>query len=257
MSTVIQDHLDFLNEKIFQTEKKWPHFKGMLNDIKKIAQDINEDDEVAILERSYIYGGSSLFAPLFTNGNLNLIDCQTLTAAERGGYQANWTDDDRCIKIASQYKAPITSTELPSNSQDYIIIPNVVHHVRDQDAMFKEFERILKPGGRGYIFEALVRELHQKPDDYIRYTPWGFEYMFEKSGLKMKEFTPVGGPFEAISYCWIQAVQYLPEEKRKEMETWFYGEEFQRLLKLDGENPENQFRKHTSFPMAYGIFFEK
>jgi SAM-dependent methyltransferase len=253
----IKQHLDFLRENIFQVEKKWPHFAGMLNDVVALTKEVKPEQQVVILERSYVYGGDSLFAPLFDKGNVVSVDCQTLTAGERGGYQSSWTNDPRCIHITSQYKEPITDTKLAAASADFLLIPNVIHHVRDQDAMFKEFARLLKPGGVGYIFEALLRELHQIPDDFIRYTPWGFEYMLEKVGLKLVKHTPVGGPFEAIAYCWVQALQYFPEEIRKEKEEWFFNQHFKELMHWDQTYTENKFRKHTEFPIGYGIYFTK
>ncbi len=253
----LQEHLDFLHEKIYQTKTKWPHFAGLINEVQEIANDLKPDSNAAILERAYMYGGISLLKPLFSKGNVISVDCQTLTAKERGGFQAHWTIDPRCIRIESDYKAPITDSRIDSDSQDYILIPNVLHHERDQDAMFKEFYRILKPGGKGYIFEALIRELHQAPDDYVRYTPWGFDYMLEKAGLKMNKFTPIGGPFEVITYCWVQALQFIPEEERQSYEKQFYEVEFPKLLEMDKKYPKNLFREHTSFPLGYGIYFEK
>ena len=257
MDLKVEAHKQFLKEKIFQIGNKWPHFERLIQDVEKIGQSVKETDTVAILERSYIYGGVSLFAPLFNRCNLISIDCQTLTAEERGGYQANWTNDARCLHIKSAKKAPITNTTLQDNSCDILIVPNVVHHERDQDGMFNEFFRILKPGGRGYIFEALLRELHQIPDDYVRYTPWGFEYMLQKSGLNMVDYKTSGGPFEAISYCWDQALQYIPDGEQEELKSWFKSKHFQELLDLDKKYPENVKRDHTSFPVAYSVYFEK
>jgi hypothetical protein len=250
-------HLEFLHEGIFKTKTKWPHFNRLLEDMVSLGAKVKPDETVAILERSYVYGGDSLFAPLISKCDLILIDCQTLTASDRGAYQKHWTDDERCIHITSQIKAPITDTGLKTASVDLLIVPNVVHHERDQDAMFAEFSRIMKKGARGYIFEALLRELHQMPDDYVRYTPWGFEYMFEKHGLKLSEYTPVGGPFEAITYCWDQALQYIPDDEKVELKSWFWDKHYAELLELDRKYTKNLKRMHTSFPLGYGIYFEK
>ena len=89
--------------------------------------------------------------------------------------------------------------------------------------MFAEIARLLKKGGTGYIFEALLRELHQVPDDYLRYTPWGFETILARHGLKMTEWKPAGGAFEAIAYCWVQALQYMPPEERQERKMVFHS----------------------------------
>lgn len=256
-SSAIAAHRQFLYENIYQTSTKWPHFKRLLQDVEDLAAALQPDETAVCLERAYVYGGDSLFAPLFRTGTFIGVDCETETGRERGGYQASWTQHPDCLHLKCDRVAPIEATGLPDECADLVIVPNVVHHVRDQDAMFAELARILKPGGRGYIFEALLRELHQAPDDYIRWTPWGFETELKKHGLKLTEWKPGGGPFEAIAYCWIQALQYLPEAERAEREKWFFGEEFPRLMAMDARVDKNLVRPLSSFPLAYGIFFTK
>ncbi len=136
------------------------------------------------------------------------------------------------MHIPATLRAEITDTGLPTASADLLLIPNVIHHVRKQDEMFAEFARLLKPGAVGYLFEALLRELHQQPDDYLRYTPYGFESMLTRHGLRMTDWRPAGGPFEAIAYCWVQALQYLPPDEREEREGWFFREHFPALMEL-------------------------
>jgi SAM-dependent methyltransferase len=256
-SIPVQEHLDFLADGIFQVRTKWPHFQRMLDDLVELAAQVRPEQRVVCLERAYVYGGDSLFAPLFTKGEFVSVDCHLQSTAERAGYQKSWLEDPRCIHIPATLQAQITQIPLPDHSADILLVPNVVHHVQDQEAMFAEIARLLKPGGTGYIFEALLRELHQAPDDYVRYTPWGFETMLKKHGLRQTEWRPAGGPFEAISYCWVQALQYLPPEERAEKEAWFYDVHLPELLALDRKYPDNLSRQHTTFPVGYGVFFTK
>lgn len=250
-------HVEFLHENIFQTKTKWPHYNRLLKDLGELADQVKPGQKVVILERSYVFGGNSLFAPLFTQGDVTVVDCEVKSTEERAGYQAHWTDDPRCIKRGADYRASIQQTGLPDHCADFLLIPNVVHHVADQVGMFKEMARLLKPEGKGYLFEALVRELHQIPDDYVRYTPWGFQEMLGQQALKMTTWKPAGGPFESIAYSWVQALQYIPEDERKEKEEWFFTKHFPELMMMDEKYTKNHFRKHTSFPVAYSIFFEQ
>lgn len=250
-------HIEFLHERIFQTRTKWPHFARMLGDVRELAETCREGARVAILERAYVYGGDSLFAPLFDRQKVTVVDCEISTTAERDGYQKSWTDDPRCLHRPADRRAPITKTGLPDASADLLLVPNVVHHVRDQDGMFEEIRRLMAPGATGYLFEALLRELHQAPDDYLRYTPWGFEAVLERHGLRLAEWRPAGGPFESIAYCWVQALQYFPEPERRRREEWFFGTHFPELLELDRRHPRNLVRPHTTFPVGYSVFFKK
>lgn len=257
MPATVANHLAFLRERIFQVETRWPHFARLLDDVAGLATTLPEGADVVILERAYVYGGDSLFAPLFWRQRAIAVDCELATTAERGGYQRSWTDDPRCIHAAAHRRAAITATGLPDACATALLVPNVVHHVADQDGMFAEIARLLRPGGTGYIFEALLRELHQIPDDYVRYTPWGFRAMLSRHGLEMTGWTPAGGPFEAIAYCWVQALQYIPDEERARTERWFYTEHFPELMRMDARYTRNTFRAHTEFPVAYSIHFRR
>ena len=82
-------------------------------------------------------------------------------------------DDSRFIKIKHTSRATISNTKLEAECADLVLIPNLVHHVEDQDLLFKELNRITKKNGMIYIFEPLVRELHQEPDDFFKiHTIW-------------------------------------------------------------------------------------
>jgi SAM-dependent methyltransferase len=250
-------HLEFLRRKIYQVDTKWPHFGRMLDEVSALAASCQAEDTIVCLERAYVYGGDSLFAPLFTRGSFIGVDCETETGRERGGYQKDWMNDPDCVHVPTTVKAIATATGLPGGCADLVLVPNVLHHVEDQAALFAEIARLLKPGGKGYIFEALLRELHQMPDDYVRFTPWGFGGQLARHGLEMTDWTPAGGPFEAIAYCWVQALQYLPPAEREGKERWFFEEHFPELMALDRRYPQNLVRKHTAFPVAYGIHFRK
>ena len=88
----------------------------------------------------------------------------------------------------------------------------------------------MKPGGKVYVFEPLLRELHQIPDDYLRWTPFGMARALENAGLQPAPPALTGGPFEAIAYCWAQALEFLPDDKRAEMSAWFYDTHMSELM---------------------------
>lgn len=253
----LDGYLAMLGERVFQTETKWPHFRRLLTDLPALAKSTPEGATVACLERTLLYGEVSLFAPFFHRQNFVSIDCSPPSADARGAYNKGMVEDPRNLSVKSTLRASPTATTLASGSCDLVMIPNLVHHVADQTALFSELARIMKPGARGYIFEPLVRELHQAPDDYLRYTPWGFEHAVKVAGLAFDSYVPEGGPFSAVAYCWAQALEYFPAEKRAEMSEWFYKKHFHELMDWDERYTDNLSRKHTSFPMAYAVHFHK
>jgi len=253
----LDNYAEMLAEKVFQVDTKWPHFRQLLIDIRKLSNQVEENTKVVSLERGLLYGGVSLIAPFFQKCDFFSIDCSPTSAEDRGAYNEEMVSDKRFLNVPSNDCQSIDSTELSSNSADLVIVPNLVHHVKDQDMLFEELARITKPEGSVYIFEAILRELHQIPDDYLRYTPYGIDVQFNKVGMTVVDFSLEGGPFSAIAYCWVQALQYFPSDKRREMTEWFNKEHFHQLIKWDEEYKINQIREHTKFPVSFSVIAKK
>jgi SAM-dependent methyltransferase len=255
--TALNEHINLLKEKVFQVETRWPHFRQLIKSIKAISEGLDSKTTVVSLERGVLYGGYSLIAPMFHKHDFISVDCSPASAEKRGSYNSELVNDSRFIKIESNKRCQLNELDLKDNVADLVIVPNLVHHVADQDLLFKEFLRITKPGGNIFIFEPILRELHQMPDDYIRYTPFGMKKTLEKHGFVIDKYELEGGPFSAIAYCWDQALQYFPEDKRNEMEKWFYEDEFPKLINWDNIYKENLVRKHTKFPVSFCMFAHK
>ncbi|KHF25375.1 class I SAM-dependent methyltransferase [Solemya velum gill symbiont] len=256
-SEAIEHHIDMLGERVFQVKTKWPHFNLLLRDLRSLSERLEENSLVISLERGLLYGGSSLAAPVFSGHRVIAADCSPASADDRGAYNETMVDDARFLSVPSSIRTNIEKTDLPGAKADLVIVPNLVHHIADQSALFSEISRLLKPGGLAYVFEPLVRELHQSPDDFLRYTPYGLENILKKNGLHPLETKTEGGPFSVIAYSWAQALEYIPQEDRSELNEWFYNEHFPQLMEWDTKYPNNQERKFTSFPMAFSVLAQK
>lgn len=252
-------HLRFLESHVFQIHTKWPHYRCLLRDLQEISGQAAASATVACLERAFIFGGKSLFAALFPHVNFCPVDVLLEELPpDRIGYQLHWLEHPDCYASMVAQEAYVSELPFVDGEVDVLLVPNLVHHIRDQSALFAEIARVMKPGGRGFIFETLLRELHQVPFDFVRWTPWGFEEMLGTVGLRLTEWRPAGGPFEAIAYCWDQALQYLPQAERDVRSRWFRTEHFPELMRLEAQFGRcNLEREHTTFPVAYGIHFEK
>jgi SAM-dependent methyltransferase len=249
-------HEAMLHERVFDTELL-PQFRLLLRDVRALARATAPGACVVSLERGLLYGGISLVAPFFQAQRFQSVDCSPPSADERGPYNAAKVDDPRCLRIKTTHRAPIDATGLESACADVVMVPNLVHHVADQRRLFAELARIARPGGLVYVFEPLVRELHQMPDDYLRYTPSGMERMLREVGLAPERRELEGGPFSTIGYCWTQALEYFPAAEREKMTRWFREEHWPQLVRWDEQYRDNLVRKHTSFPTSFSIWARK
>ncbi|MEP4378265.1 MAG: methyltransferase domain-containing protein [Alphaproteobacteria bacterium] len=250
---MLDGHAEVLAERVFQVDTKWPHFKRLLTDIRALAGEMPAGASVVSLERGLLYGGCSLIAPFFQDQDYQALDCSPQSADDRGAYNAAMVDDPRFLFVPGGHRVGVSDTGLEDSAADLVLVPNLVHHVADQTAFFAELARITRPGGRVYVFEPLLRELHQSPDDYLRWTPFGMARAMREAGLQPNEAKTAGGPFEAIAYCWVQALEYFPEDARDEMAAWFYDKHMPELMGWDAAHTRNNVRDHTSFPVAYSI----
>jgi len=93
----VANHIDFLKEKFYQVDTKWPQFKILFESLEGLARTIPSDKTVLILERAYFYGGWTLFSPIFYKQKVVSIDCVIDNQDDRWGEQESWLEDDRCI----------------------------------------------------------------------------------------------------------------------------------------------------------------
>lgn len=251
------EHLEYLSSHVFRVDDIWPQFKLLVQDLESLSNIVDPGSVVVCLERTLLYGGVSLIAPVFQDCKLISLDCSPKSAYSRGSYNSALVDDHRFIRVPSLIAPSQTDTGLASNSVDLVLVPNLVHHVKDQFSFFSEISRILKPGGKVYVFEPLVRELHQAPDDFLRYTPYGLESIYISVGLHPEPYKSIGGPFHVLSYCWTQALQYLHGEAKEKYTKWFEEFHFKELLDLDVHYSKNLEKNNSSFPMAFSMIAKK
>tara|TARA_B110001450_G_scaffold239118_1_gene246688 strand:- start:3496 stop:4278 length:783 start_codon:yes stop_codon:yes gene_type:complete len=245
------EHEKFLKKTIFFTEKKWPHFNLIFDDIKNLSKKMKKKSTIVSLERNSLYGGVSLFAPFFYEHNFISIDCISAKLKKRGAYNKIRKQTQIIIK-KKNYQFDYREIKLKKNLADLIIIPNLMHHIEDVDILFTQIKSILKKDGKIYIFEPLVRELHQIPEDFFRITPFGFKSILKNLNFSKFKIKFNGGPFTAIGYCWDQALQYLPRNIRIKKAKWL-NKEFIKLNQLDKKYKTNKVRKNTIFPMSFSI----
>ena len=254
VNQLTRDHIEFLREKVFRVDDLWPQYRLLLSDLSLLSSQTSSSSSVVSIERTLLYGGYSLVGPLFRHASFVSIDCSPPSADDRGSYNRIALDDPRFIPCPTSRRSSVYDTGLPDGSADLVLVPNLVHHIKDQSRLFSELARIVCTGGRVYLFEALVREIHQAPDDFLRYTPYGLESALNSAGLFLDSpCRTEGGPFQVISYCWTQALQYLPDSIRQEYSEWFFHKHYPDLMSLDRKYTVNLCKQFSQFPMSFSL----
>lgn len=65
-----------------------------------------------------------------------------------------------------------------------------LEHLSEPFSFFSQVERILKPGGKIFLYVPFAIGEHQIPYDFFRYTSYGLRYLCKKSGLKVISIVP-------------------------------------------------------------------
>lgn len=89
-----------------------------------------------------------------------------------------------------------------SGSFDVIICSEVPEHVPDTYAAFREFARLLKPGGQIILTTPFCYPMHEEPYDYVRLTPYQIGEAARPSALQVRELKPFGNEVEVLAVLW-------------------------------------------------------
>lgn len=89
---------------------------------------------------------------------------------------------------------------IKSAAFDYILCTQVLEHLPDPHKAFREFKRILKPGGKLLLTTNFIYQIHMEPNDYFRFTEHGLRYLGKANGLSVEELRPQGGIFGVLAY---------------------------------------------------------
>jgi len=89
--------------------------------------------------------------------------------------------------------------DIKDASFDYILCTQVLEHLREPHKAFKEFYRMLKPGGKLFLTTHMCYDAHMIPYDYFRFTKYGLKYLGESNGFKLEHIAPHGGIFQVIA----------------------------------------------------------
>ncbi|HBB66164.1 MAG: hypothetical protein A2049_04990 [Elusimicrobia bacterium GWA2_62_23] len=117
--------------------------------------------------------------------------------------QAEYRTQDICQNAAGSvdYVGDINEglPGIPDASFDCIVCTQVLEHLKRPYMGFREFQRILKPGGKLFLTTHLCFEEHMIPYDYFRFTRYGLKELGQDAGLKLTHIAPHGGIFHLLA----------------------------------------------------------
>jgi SAM-dependent methyltransferase len=88
-------------------------------------------------------------------------------------------------------------SKLSDEEYGVILCSGLLEHVPDPQRLIDEFHRILKSGGRLIISASAVFPLHESPDDFFHFTPFGFQVLFQ-NWSRFEVLRGASQPFETI-----------------------------------------------------------
>ncbi len=249
----------FAKKNIFKTDEFY-QFNLLFNDIDKINK--MNFKHIAILERSHIYNGFSIFSPLIRSKSVSIIDYQfSKMIKKRIGYQYKWIEKLEYKFLKSEFLIKDDLKKFIFNFKkidcDLLIIPNVLHHCSDFKLLLKYLLKKMPYIKYIYIFDSYLREGHQHPFDYARHTPSSIEKIFSDLNIRTFKINKIGNAFDVLLYFISQSKVLLDNNENKNLKNKF--NEIIPLLKSKRKSKkwEDLGRKYASLNSAYSIFGKK
>jgi SAM-dependent methyltransferase len=100
------------------------------------------------------------------------------------------------VDVPTDLNAPIA---WPDASLDTIILSDVLEHVVDARALWREMARLLAPGGHGVLNVPFLYGVHEAPHDYARYTQFALRRLAADVGLEVVSLQTLGGSLHVLA----------------------------------------------------------
>ena len=98
----------------------------------------------------------------------------------------------------------VDGKNIPCSDQsvDCFLLFQVLGDISDLVHFFQEVHRVLKPGGKFFIFETVSYPEHDLPHDYFRIMPEGLFWLAGQTGFLCSELNRLGGLFARFAHLW-------------------------------------------------------
>jgi SAM-dependent methyltransferase len=104
------------------------------------------------------------------------------------------------------FSCPADKIPLDDMCMDSILCTEVLEHVPNPLAVWNEFHRLLRPGGKVLLTTPMYWPPHELPYDFFRYPEHGLRRLIDDSGFRLLSIIPRGGPLafwgQATLHVW-------------------------------------------------------
>ena len=108
------------------------------------------------------------------------------------------------------FECPADKIPLPDGSLDSILCTEVLEHVPEPAAVWREFNRLLRPGGKVLLATPMYWPGHEEPYDFYRYTDIGLRRLAREAGFTVDTVLPRGGIWAFFGQAVLHSIpQYL------------------------------------------------
>jgi SAM-dependent methyltransferase len=133
-------------------------------------------------------------------------------------FEGKITEYVGCDIIQSSLKkvdvlCPANDIPLENSSFETVFSTQTIEHVEDHQGLVNEAYRLIKPGGYFIVSGPMYWHLHEEPYDFFRFTKYGFQYIFEKSGFEVIEVHSNGGMWATTGQCIIHSFMNSKSQK--------------------------------------------
>ncbi len=97
---------------------------------------------------------------------------------------------------------------LKDASMDGVLSVVTLEHLHSPWLAMAEMARVVKPGGRSFFVFPFLWETHQRPNDFFRFTEFGFRKLAEDSGFRVDSLDAMGGLFRLLHYRTASLLKY-------------------------------------------------
>ena len=143
----------------------------------KAAHDFIQPDHIVL----DISAGEAKYRPMYDHGHYVAFDSQV--------GDSRW-DYSKLDIVGDAMHMPIRNSSI-----DVALNFTSLEHYYDPFAFFSEVARVLRPGGKLFLFVPHFGQEHQQPYDFYRYTQFALKDLTLRNGLEAEVVEPAGSAF--------------------------------------------------------------